>query len=97
MSIFALCARPWKTRKAHNKTFTMRDGDILGAAVDLYEKEPEVHPGLSSVTDFMGLARRLGSGVREARMRVPHTKVGNVLGILDSKISCNLPYVEVEL
>jgi glyoxylate reductase len=41
-------------------------GEIAGAALDVYENEPEVHPGLLELENVV-LAPHLGSGTTEAR------------------------------
>jgi glyoxylate reductase len=41
-------------------------GDIAGAALDVYEREPEVHPGLLGLSNVV-LAPHLGSATFEAR------------------------------
>ncbi len=45
----------------------LRDGTIAGAALDVYEREPEVHEGLLSL-DNVVLTPHLGSATREARI-----------------------------
>ena len=41
-------------------------GEIAGAALDVYEREPEVHPGLIGLENVV-LAPHLGSATTEAR------------------------------
>jgi glyoxylate reductase len=45
----------------------LRDGTIAGAALDVYEREPEVHEGLLDL-DNVVLTPHLGSATREARV-----------------------------
>ena len=42
------------------------EGEIAGAALDVYEREPEVHPGLLQLPNVV-LAPHLGSATWEAR------------------------------
>jgi glyoxylate reductase len=44
----------------------LRDGQIAGAALDVYEREPEVHPGLLELENVV-LAPHLGSGTADTR------------------------------
>jgi glyoxylate reductase len=44
----------------------LRDGTIAGAALDVYEREPEVHPGLLELENVV-LAPHLGSATAETR------------------------------
>jgi glyoxylate reductase len=44
----------------------LASGEIAGAALDVYEREPEVHPGLLGLENVV-LAPHLGSATTEAR------------------------------
>lgn len=44
----------------------LRDGEIAGAALDVYEREPEVHPGLLELPNVV-LAPHLGTATAEVR------------------------------
>ena len=44
----------------------LAEGEIAGAALDVYEREPEVHPGLLPLPNVV-LAPHLGSATWEAR------------------------------
>ncbi|HXF98794.1 MAG TPA: D-glycerate dehydrogenase [Gaiellaceae bacterium] len=44
----------------------LREGEIAGAALDVFEREPEVHPGLLTLETVV-LAPHLGSATRETR------------------------------
>ena len=55
---------------------------IAGAALDVYEKEPIVHPGLLTLENVV-LAPHLGSATRETRTAMAELAVGNVLAVLD--------------
>jgi len=56
-------------------------GVIAGAALDVYEHEPEVHPRLREVTNVV-LAPHLGSATVETRTRMAELAVENVVGVL---------------
>jgi glyoxylate reductase len=57
---------------------------IAGAALDVYEKEPIVHPGLLSM-EHVVLAPHLGSATRETRTAMADLAVANVLAVLDGR------------
>ena len=54
---------------------------IAGAALDVYEREPQVHPGLKK-HEHVILAPHLGSATRETRTAMAHLAVRNVLAVL---------------
>jgi glyoxylate reductase len=54
---------------------------IAGAALDVYEREPQVHPGLKTHENVI-LAPHLGSATRETRTAMAHLAVRNVLAVL---------------
>ena len=55
---------------------------IAGAALDVYEREPEVHPALKNHENVL-LAPHLGSATRETRTAMADLAVRNVLAVLD--------------
>lgn len=57
---------------------------IAGAGLDVFENEPEVHPGLVGL-DNVVMVPHLGSAVREVRETMANEVVDNVLAILDGK------------
>lgn len=59
----------------------LRDGTIAGAALDVYEHEPEVHPGLLEL-DNVVLAPHLGSATTETRAAMAARAAGNVAAVL---------------
>jgi len=75
----------------------LKASQILGAAIDVYEREPKVHIGLSSTTSFTALAPHLGSATRETRLKMAHMAVDNVLAALDGKTPPNLLNPDVKL
>ena len=54
---------------------------IAGAALDVFEREPEVHPDLLHLENVL-LAPHLGSGTRETRIAMADLAVANVLAVL---------------
>jgi glyoxylate reductase len=56
----------------------LRAGEIAGAALDVYEREPEVEPGLREL-DHVVLAPHLGSATVETRTRMSDLAVDNLL------------------
>ncbi|MEV7867677.1 D-glycerate dehydrogenase [Streptomyces sp. NPDC088124] len=59
----------------------LRDGTIAGAALDVYEDEPLVHPGLLGL-DNVVLAPHLGSATTETRGAMADLAVRNVVELL---------------
>jgi glyoxylate reductase len=54
---------------------------IAGAALDVYENEPAIHPGLAAFENVI-LAPHLGSATRETRTAMADLAVRNVLAVL---------------
>ncbi len=57
---------------------------IAGAALDVFEKEPSVHPGLLTLENVV-LVPHLGSATRETRTAMADLAVSNVLAVLDGR------------
>jgi glyoxylate reductase len=57
---------------------------ISGAALDVYEKEPSVHPGLVAMENVV-LAPHLGSATRETRTAMADLAVRNVVAVLSGE------------
>ncbi len=57
---------------------------IAGAALDVYEREPQVHPALLAL-DNVVLAPHLGSATTETRTAMADLAVRNVLEVLDGR------------
>ncbi len=60
-------------------------GTIAGAGLDVYEDEPNVHPGLLRLRERVVLTPHLGSATRETRKRMAELAVSNVLAVLSGK------------
>jgi glyoxylate reductase len=73
----------------------LRLGEIAGAALDVYEREPEVHRGLLDLENVV-LAPHLGSGTHEARVAMGMLCVEGLRAVLfESRPPANAlnPYV----
>jgi len=57
---------------------------IAGAALDVYEREPDIHSGLFGL-DNVVLAPHLGSATTETRTAMADLAVSNVLAVLDGR------------
>jgi glyoxylate reductase len=57
---------------------------IAGAALDVYENEPSVHPGLLTLENVV-LAPHLGSATRETRTAMADLAVRNVIAVLSGE------------
>ena len=59
----------------------LRDGMIAGAALDVFEREPEVHPALLGL-DNVVLVPHLGSATVETRTAMAELAAANVVAVL---------------
>jgi len=57
-------------------------GTIAGAGLDVFEREPEVHPKLLALSERVVLAPHLGSATRDTRHAMVRLAVDNVLAVL---------------
>ena len=57
---------------------------LAGAALDVYEHEPDVHPGLLTLDNVL-LVPHLGSGTRETRTAMAELAVDNVRAVLTGR------------
>jgi glyoxylate reductase len=57
---------------------------IAGAALDVYEHEPEVHPGLLSLENVV-LSPHLGSSTTETRTTMIHLAADNIIAVLSGQ------------
>ena len=62
----------------------LKEGWIAGAALDVYEEEPKVHPGLLPLPNVV-LAPHIASASRETRLRMATLAVENCLAVLEGK------------
>lgn len=59
----------------------LRSGTIAGAGLDVFEREPEVHPGLLDLENVV-LVPHLGSATVEVRTAMADLAADNVLAVL---------------
>jgi len=62
----------------------LQEHRLAGAGLDVYEKEPELHPGLRELSQVV-LLPHLGSATIETRIRMGMMCVENVLAVLEGK------------
>ncbi len=62
----------------------LTEGWIAGAALDVYEREPEVNPGLLPL-DNVVLSPHIASASLETRLRMATLAVENCLAVLEGK------------
>jgi glyoxylate reductase len=67
----------------------LRQGRIQAAALDVFENEPEIHPGLIGL-DNVVLAPHSGSGSRQTRLRMVEVAAQNLLAALRGDTPPNL-------
>ena len=67
----------------------LREGRIQGAGLDVFEREPEIHPGLPGLPNVV-LAPHIGSGSRQTRLRMVELAAENLLAALNGGIPPNL-------
>ena len=72
----------------------LREGRIQGAGLDVFEREPEIHPGLPGLPNVV-LAPHLGSASRQTRLRMVELAAENLLAALGGQIPPNLVNREV--
>ncbi len=60
----------------------LKSGEIAGAGLDVFEDEPEVHPGLME-QDRVVLAPHLGSATTDTRMRMAQMCVASITALLE--------------
>ena len=62
----------------------LKEGWIAGAALDVYEEEPKVHPGLMALSNVV-LAPHIASASAETRQKMATLAVDNCLAVLEGK------------
>src|SRR5262249_52068159 len=67
---------------------------IAGAALDVYEREPLVAPGLFGLPNVV-LTPHLGSAARDTRERVAAILVDNVIAVIEGRRPPNLYNAEI--
>lgn len=72
----------------------LREKVIAGAALDVYEHEPEVHPALKDCANVV-LTPHLGSAVSETRERMALIVAENIIAVMESRRPPNLYNPEI--
>ena len=72
----------------------LRSKEIAGAALDVFEHEPQIHPGLVELENVV-LAPHIASASHETRTRMATMAVENVLSALEGKIPPNIVNPEI--
>jgi lactate dehydrogenase-like 2-hydroxyacid dehydrogenase len=72
----------------------LRNGEIRAAGLDVYEREPEIDPGLLELENVV-LLPHIGSATWETRTRMADLAVRNVIAVLDGEIPPSLVNREV--
>jgi glyoxylate reductase len=67
----------------------LKEKRIAGAGLDVFEKEPELTPGLAELANVV-LAPHIGSGTWETRTNMGHVAVRNILAALEGATPPNL-------
>jgi glyoxylate reductase len=67
----------------------LQAGGLRGAALDVFEDEPRIHPALLQMEQVV-LAPHIGSATRETRARMATTAAGNILAHLRGETPPNL-------
>ena len=62
--------------------WALHRSEIAGAAIDVYEQEPHVHPELLALRERVVLLPHLGSATEETRRAMTRIAVDNVLAVL---------------
>jgi glyoxylate reductase len=62
----------------------LREGWIAGAALDVFEEEPEVHPGLLGLANVV-LAPHIASASSDTRLKMATLAVDNCLAVLEGR------------
>jgi lactate dehydrogenase-like 2-hydroxyacid dehydrogenase len=64
--------------------WALKERLIAGAALDVYEREPEIIPALLEMENVV-LAPHLGSATRETRAAMIDLAVSNVISVLEGR------------
>jgi len=65
--------------------WALQSGEISGAGIDVYEREPKIHPGLLRLKERVVLAPHIGSASVETRRKMAKIAVDNVLSVLSGR------------
>lgn len=81
--------------KEDDLLLALQKGFIWGAALDVFEAEPEMAPGLAQLTERLVVAPHLGSATGETRQKMVETAVSNLLAGLAGQQPPNLLNPEI--
>lgn len=73
----------------------LKNGDIRGAALDVFEEEPKLHPELAEIEEHVVLAPHLGSASLETRGKMARMAAANMIAGLKGEKPPNLVNEEV--
>jgi len=59
----------------------LQNGHLAGAAIDVFEDEPRIYPGLINIENVV-LTPHLGGGARETRLKAHHICCENILAVI---------------
>jgi len=68
----------------------LRDGQIRGAALDVFEEEPQVHPELAEIEESVVLTPHIGSASLDTRRKMADMAVENMIAGLKGEEPPNL-------
>lgn len=72
----------------------LSEGRLAGAGLDVFEREPNLHPGLAGLSNAV-LAPHVGSATAETRFRMARLAAENLAALLDGKRPANVVNPEV--
>ncbi|MGZ6503349.1 MAG: NAD(P)-dependent oxidoreductase, partial [Tumebacillaceae bacterium] len=72
----------------------LQNGEIAGVGLDVFENEPQVHPGLLELPNVV-LAPHLGSATLETRTKMAELAVENLLRVLQGEPPVSLVNADV--
>jgi len=67
----------------------LKDSKIKGAALDVFENEPEVYPGLKDLKNVI-LTPHIAASSYEARVKMSEMAVSNVIAALEGRVPPNV-------
>jgi len=67
----------------------LKEKKIAGAALDVFEKEPELMPGLVDLNNII-LTPHIASGTKGTRDKMSEMAANNIIAVLDGKEALNL-------
>ena len=73
----------------------LKSGEIRGAALDVFEEEPKLHPEMAKIEEFVALAPHLGSASRETRLKMARMAANNMIAGLKGEEPPNIVNPEV--